>query len=109
MPVLDEAAVLQRDGIRAALGGLARAVQDQQAAGVARLGRSLGDQLVGQLVIEIIGAHGAPPSSTASIESQWVSQRPIILRYGQVGHDRRASRARARSSAASAAEKRHPQ
>ena len=53
------AAVLERHGIaRAGRAALELAVEHQQTAGVARLGGCLGDQLVGKVVIEIIGAHG---------------------------------------------------
>ena len=50
--VLNGTAVLQR---RSRLGALA--VNHQQAAGIARLGGSLGDELFGQVVIKIIGTH----------------------------------------------------
>ena len=50
--VLDGAAVLQR---RPRLGTLA--VNHQQAAGVARLGRSLGNQFLRKVVVKIIGTH----------------------------------------------------
>ena len=50
--VLNGTAVLQR---RSRLG--AHAIHHQQAAGVARLGRRLGDELFGQVIVKIIGTH----------------------------------------------------
>ena len=50
--VLNGAAMLQR---RSRLGALA--IHHQQAAGVARLGGSLGDQFLGKVVVKIIGTH----------------------------------------------------
>jgi len=50
--VLNGTAVLQR---RSRLGALA--IHHQQAAGIARLGRSLGDQFLGKVVVKIIGTH----------------------------------------------------
>ena len=50
--VLNGTAVLQR---RSRLGALA--IHHQQAAGVARLGRSLGNQFLGKVVVKIIGTH----------------------------------------------------
>lgn len=50
--VLNGTAVLQR---RSRLGALA--INHQQAAGVARLGRSLGNQFLGKVVVKIIGTH----------------------------------------------------
>ena len=41
----------------AVLDGAVLAMQGQQAAGVARLGGSLGDQVVGQVVVKVIGTH----------------------------------------------------
>ena len=60
MTVLDGATVLERNGIRRADGTARKlAVHHQEAAGITRLGGSLSDQLIGQVVIKIIGAHGA--------------------------------------------------
>ena len=50
--VLNGTAVLQR---RSRLGALA--INHQQAAGVARLGRSLGNQFLRKVVVKIIGTH----------------------------------------------------
>ena len=60
MTMLDGAAMLERNGIRSTDGTARKlAVHHQEAAGITRLGGSLSDQLIGQVVIKIIGAHGA--------------------------------------------------
>ena len=50
--VLNGAAMLQRRSCLRAL-----AINHQQAAGVARLGRRLSDELLGQVIVKIIGSH----------------------------------------------------
>lgn len=58
--MLNGAAVRERAGvIGARRTTLKLAIEHQQATGVAGLGGGLGNQLIGQDVIEIIGAHGA--------------------------------------------------
>ena len=49
----------------AVLDGAVLAVQHEQAAGVAGLGRGLGDELVGQRVVKVFGAHVRGPSLMA--------------------------------------------
>ena len=57
--VLDRAAVGDRARL-AGGAGAAVAIEHEQAAGVARLGGSLGDELVGKVVVEVVGAHRGP-------------------------------------------------
>ena len=85
--------------------GLAVApVQHEQTAAVAGVGGGLGDQLVGQLVVKVIGAHWG---------LLMVDFQPTMIAQGRGAYEwwaaLRSSRSRARSSAASAAENRHPQ
>ena len=107
MAMFDRSAVRQRDGVRGTGGAaLELAIEHEQPTRIAGLRGCLGDQLVGQVVIEIVGAHGA----TFHINAEQPSM--IAQPCGGYAFDLRAasfaalrsSRNRARSSAASAAE-----
>ena len=105
----------------AVVDGAVAAMEHEQAARIAGFGGRLGDQLIGQVVIKVIGTH-----LRSSQQIVLTSRRPMIARprrrrrpvplssrngYAEAASRaaRRASRIRKRSSAASAAENLHPQ
>ena len=97
----------------AMLDGAVVPIEDEEPAGVAGLGGSLGDELAGELVVKVVGTHGASSSGfTAANDSAAGTGRARTARNRYASSRLaalRASRAAWRSTAASAAEKRHPQ
>ena len=81
--VLDRAAI--RDGGRLPRHARpALAVQHEQAARVARLCRSLGNELVGKRIVEVVGSHGCPlemPPGTSGRACD--CQRPTLAQRGR--------------------------
>ena len=97
----------------AMLDGAVVPIEDEEPAGVAGLGGSLGDELARKLVVEVVGTHSASSSGfTAANDSAAGTGRARTARNRYASSRLaalRASRAAWRSTAASAAEKRHPQ